>query len=119
LTVKRAARVLWHGGANSFLQNRVGSFSGFGRVVGLHVEVDFSGFPIFVDLPQQRGLVGKDSGDSGAPLEFHVDPFYGIACPHAALMGRWQDHPQVVAYKRRGKFKGWDRRGNKLWTGER
>jgi len=63
----------------------------------LHVEVDFSGFPIFVDLPQQRagqtqqrGLVGKDSGDSGAPLEFHVDPFHGIACPHAALMGRWQ-----------------------------
>ena len=30
----------------------------------------------------------------------------------------WQDHPQVVAYKRRGKFKGWDRRGNKLWAGE-
>jgi hypothetical protein len=31
----------------------------------------------------------------------------------------WQDHPQVKAYKARGKFKGWDRRGNKLWTGER
>jgi hypothetical protein len=30
----------------------------------------------------------------------------------------WQDHPQVKAYKARGKFRGWDRRGNKLWTGE-
>ena len=30
----------------------------------------------------------------------------------------WQDHPQVKAYKARGKFKGWDRQGNKLWAGE-
>ena len=30
----------------------------------------------------------------------------------------WQDHPQVKAYKARGKFRGWDRQGNKLWTGE-
>ena len=30
----------------------------------------------------------------------------------------WQDHPQVKAYKARGKFKGWDRKGNKLWAGE-
>tara|TARA_R110000824_G_scaffold114391_1_gene264900 strand:- start:161 stop:487 length:327 start_codon:yes stop_codon:yes gene_type:complete len=30
----------------------------------------------------------------------------------------WQDHPQVKAYKRRGKFVGWDRKGHKLWTGE-
>ena len=30
----------------------------------------------------------------------------------------WQDHPQVQAYKARGKFKGWDRKGNKLWAGE-
>ena len=30
----------------------------------------------------------------------------------------WQDHPQVNAYKARGKFRGWDRQGNKLWAGE-
>ena len=30
----------------------------------------------------------------------------------------WQDHPQVKAYKARGKFRGWDRQGNKLWAGE-
>ena len=30
----------------------------------------------------------------------------------------WQDHPQVKAYKARGRFKGWDRQGNKLWAGE-
>ena len=30
----------------------------------------------------------------------------------------WQDHPQVKAYKARGKFKGWDSQGNKLWAGE-
>ena len=30
----------------------------------------------------------------------------------------WQDNPQVKAYKARGKFRGWDRQGNKLWTGE-
>ena len=29
----------------------------------------------------------------------------------------WQDHPQVKAYKRRGKFAGWDRKGHRLWTG--
>ena len=31
----------------------------------------------------------------------------------------WQDHPQVKAYKRRGKFVGWDRRGNRIWTGSK
>ena len=30
----------------------------------------------------------------------------------------WQDHPQVKAYKARGRFKGWDSQGNKLWAGE-
>ena len=30
----------------------------------------------------------------------------------------WQDHPQVKAYKARGRFKGWDSQGNKLWSGE-
>ena len=30
----------------------------------------------------------------------------------------WQDHPQVKAWRRRGRFAGWDSRRNKLWTGE-
>ncbi len=29
----------------------------------------------------------------------------------------WQDHPQVLAYKHRGRLVGWDRRGNKIWSG--
>jgi len=31
----------------------------------------------------------------------------------------WQDHPQVKAYKKRGRHVGWDRKGNKIWSGEK
>ena len=31
----------------------------------------------------------------------------------------WQDHPQVKAYKKRGRLVGWDKRGNKIWSGEK
>jgi len=30
----------------------------------------------------------------------------------------WQDHPQVKAYKKRGRHVGWDRKGNKIWSSE-
>ena len=29
----------------------------------------------------------------------------------------WQDHPQVKAWKKRGRLVGWDRRGNRIWSG--
>ncbi len=29
----------------------------------------------------------------------------------------WQDHPQVNAWRRRGRLAGWDRNGIRLWTG--
>ena len=30
----------------------------------------------------------------------------------------WQDHPQVKAYKKRGRLVGWDKKRNKIWSGE-
>ena len=35
-------------------------------------------------------------------------------CPDAV---EWQDHPQVKAWKKRGRLAGWDRRGNRIWSG--
>lgn len=29
----------------------------------------------------------------------------------------WQQHPQVLAWRRRGRLQGWDRRGNRIWSG--
>ena len=39
-----------------------------------------------------------------------------VATDPAAV--EWQNHPQVLAYKRRGRLVGWDRRGHRIWTGE-
>jgi len=29
----------------------------------------------------------------------------------------WQNHPQVKAWRRRGRLLGWNRRGHRIWTG--
>lgn len=51
----------------------------------LHVEADFSGFPIFACFAEegggqaeQGGFIWKDAGDAGAAFEFLVDAFERI-----------------------------------------
>ncbi len=61
----------------------------------MHIEVNFSDFPLIGDFDQQRGyqaqarrLIGEYSGDPSAPFEFHVHPFDGVAGAPAALVSR-------------------------------
>lgn len=65
-----------------------------GQVGGIHVEVDFSGEPLFADFAEkggdeteQRGFVWKEGGDACSTFEFLIDAFDGVACAHAALVG--------------------------------
>ena len=65
-----------------------------GQVSRFHVEVDFSGEPLFADLTEEgrdesekRGFVWKEGGDAGSAFEFLIDAFDGVACAHAALVG--------------------------------
>ena len=48
----------------------------------IHVEVDFSGFPLLAcfaeescDQAEQGGFIGKDACDAGAAFDFLVDAF--------------------------------------------
>jgi len=60
----------------------------------LHVEIDFSGFPIFADFtedgtdePQEGAFVGEEGGDTGPAFEFLVESFEHVAGPEAFAMG--------------------------------
>ena len=65
-----------------------------GQVSRFHVEVDFSGEPLFADFAEEgrdesekRGFVWKEGGDAGSAFEFLIDAFDGVACAHTALVG--------------------------------
>ena len=64
------------------------------QVSRIHVEVDFSGEPLFADFAEkggdeteQRRFVWKEGGDTGSAPEFLIDAFDGVACAHPALVG--------------------------------
>ena len=68
-----------------------------GQVSRFHVEVDFSGEPLFADFAEeggdeakQRGFVWKEGGDAGSAFEFLIDALNGVARAHAALVGERQ-----------------------------
>jgi len=63
----------------------------------VHVEVDFSGFPIVAGLGQEGGdqaeegfFIREDAGDSGAAFEFLVDAFQCVGGAQAFLVGGGQ-----------------------------
>jgi len=65
-----------------------------GQVSRIHVEVDFSGEPLFADFAEEGGdeteqgrFVWKEGGDAGSASEFLIDALDGVACAHAALVG--------------------------------
>jgi len=65
-----------------------------GQVSRIHVEVDFSGEPLFAnfaeeggDEAEQGGFVWKEGGDAGSAFEFLIDALDGVACAHATLVG--------------------------------
>ncbi len=67
------------------------------RELDLHVEVDFSGFPLFAcfaeescDQAEQGGFIWKDACDASAAFEFLVDAFERIGGSQASLMSWWQ-----------------------------
>ena len=71
-----------------------------GQVSRFHVEVDFSGEPLFADFAEeggdeaeQRRFVWKEGGDASSASEFLINAFDGVACAHAALVcgGKGED----------------------------
>jgi len=65
-----------------------------GQVSWIHVEVNFSGEPLFADFAEQSGdeaeqggFVWKKGGDAGSAFEFLINAFDGVTCAHAALVG--------------------------------
>ena len=66
--------------------------SGGGRDGWIHIEVNFTGFPVVGDFCEKGGaeaqegsFVWKDGGDAGAALEFLVDALNGVGSAQAAL----------------------------------
>ena len=64
---------------------------------GMHVEVNFTGFPLLTDFDEQGchesengGLVGEEGGDPGSAFELLVDSFQRVGGPELSLMGGWQ-----------------------------
>ena len=64
-----------------------------GQVSRVHVEVDFSGEPLFADFAEEGGdeeeqsaFVWKEGGDAGSAFEFLIDAFDSVAGAHAALV---------------------------------
>jgi len=60
---------------------------------------------------------GKNLAEFG-PTDRLPGGWVEVVATWPGLGREWQDHPQVKAWRHRGKFCGWDRRGNRLWTGE-
>lgn len=63
----------------------------------VHVEVDFSGFPIVAGFGQEGGdqakerfFIREDAGDAGAAFEFLVNAFQRVGGAHALLVGGGQ-----------------------------
>jgi len=62
------------------------------RELDLHVEVDFSGFPLLAcfsescDQAEQGGFIWENAGDTGAALDFLVDALERIGGSQAGLM---------------------------------
>ena len=88
-----------------------------GQVSGIHVEVDFSGEPLFADFAEesgdeteQRSLVWKEGSDAGSAFEFLIDALDGVACAHAALVcgGEGEDGEALgdICFHPGGKFRG-------------
>ena len=97
-----------------------------GQVSRIHVEVDFSGEPLFADFTEesgdeteQGGFVWTEGGDAGSASEFLIDAFDGVACAHAALVGSWEGEGREafgdVCFHPGGKF--WGRLGVGLHQG--
>jgi hypothetical protein len=65
-----------------------------GQVSWIHVEVNFSGEPLFADFAKQGGdeaeqgcFVWKKGGDAGSAFEFLINAFDGVTCAHAVVVG--------------------------------
>lgn len=63
----------------------------------MHVEVNFTGFPLGTGFDEERGDESKDggfvwekTGDAGAAFEFQIDPFQGVGSSEFELMARGQ-----------------------------
>jgi len=88
-----------------------------GQVSRIHVEVDFSGEPLFADFAEEGGdeteqgsFVWKEGGDAGSASEFLIDALDGVACAHAALVGSGEGEDREafgdVCLHPGGKFRG-------------
>ena len=86
------------------------------QVSRIHVEVDFSGEPLFADFAEeggdeaeQRRFVWKEGGDASSASEFLINAFDGVACAHAALVGSGEGEDREafgdVCFHPSGKFR--------------